>query len=151
MDDEIRKHLRSIRILVTLALLAAFLSFAFTYLMFKEVSTPLEALRSQQIAKMESKVEALIASSTDSAKKRAAIELELAVHNLEQLASQSSGEIAARAAKALEEIRSLLELLQGSQEPSPAAGEMAPQPEQKGQSEENLPHAPAQPEGEPGQ
>lgn len=131
MDDEIRKHLRSIRMLVTLALLAAFLSFAFTYLLFKEVSTPLEALRSQQIAKVESKVEALIASRAESMKKRAMIELELAVHDLEQIASQSSGEIASRAAKALEETRSLLDLLKGQPEPAPAAGESAPQAEQE--------------------
>lgn len=129
MDDEIRKHLRSIRVLVTLALLAAFLSFAFTYLLFKEVSTPLEALRSQQIANVEGKVEALIASRAASMKKRAMIELQLAVHDLEQIASQSSGEIASRAAKALEETRSLLDLLKG--QPEPAAGEPTSQAEQE--------------------
>lgn len=153
MDDEIRKHLRSIRILVTLALLAAFLSFAFTYLMFKEVSAPLEAIRSQQIAKVENKVEALIASSAESVKKRAAIELELAVYDLEQIASQSSGEVAARAAKALEETRSLLDLLKGPPEPSPAAGETVAGPEQK--EKEQSPSGPeeappaAPPEAEP--
>lgn len=130
MDDEIRKHLRSIRVLVTLALLAAFLSFAFTYLLFKEVSTPLEALRSQQIANVEGKVEALIASRAASMKKRAMIELQLAVHDLEQIASQSSGEIASRAAKALEETRSLLDLLNKGQ-PEPAAGEPTSQAEQE--------------------
>jgi|GEM_PF-1569107 len=151
MDDEIRKHLRSIRILVTLALLAAFLSFAFSYVLFKEVSAPLEALRSQQIAKVENKIEALIAFRAESMKKRAMIELELAVHDLEQIASQSSGEIASRAAKALEETRSLLELLKGQPEPPQAAGETAPKAEHESRGEGASEEAPAavQPEEAP--
>lgn len=144
MDDEIRKHLRSIRILVTLALLAAFLSFAFTYVLFKEVRTPLEAIRSQQIAKIESKIEGLATSHADAMKKRTAIELELAVHDLEQLASLSSGEIAARAATALKEIRALLELLQGPPAQSQAVPETSSQPEEKVQGEAGPEEAPAE-------
>ncbi len=151
MDDEIRKHLRSIRILVTLALLAAFLSFAFTYLLFKEVSTPLEAIRSQQIAKIESKIDDLATSRADSMKKRAAIELELAVHDLEQIASQSSGEVADRAAKALEETRALLELLKGPPAQSQAVPETAPQPEQQVQGGAGPEEAPAAAQTEGGE
>ena len=65
MEDEVRKHFRGIRILVTLALLAACISFAFSYVLFKEVNIPLQRLQTQELVVLEGKVDHLMTSRLD--------------------------------------------------------------------------------------
>ena len=62
MEDETRKHFRGIRILITLALLAACMSFAFSYVLFKEVNIPLERIRTHELNLLEGKVDYLMSS-----------------------------------------------------------------------------------------
>jgi len=121
MEEEIRKHFRGVRILVTLALLAAFISFAFTYVLFKEVSVPLERLRTQEYNQLQNKVESFISSRTECTNTRMVIELQLAALDLKQIAQQSSGDLQVQAQKALAETKALLGMIlkppQEQQEP----------------------------------
>jgi hypothetical protein len=121
MEEEIRKHFRGVRILVTLALLAAFISFAFTYVLFKEVSVPLERLRTQEYNQLQNKVESFISSRTECTNTRMVIELQLAALDLKQIAQQSSGDLQVQAQKALAETKALLDMIlkppQEQQEP----------------------------------
>ncbi len=59
MEEEIRKHFRGVRILVTLALLAACLSFAFNYILFRDVNVPLHQLPQQELNVLQEKVDSV--------------------------------------------------------------------------------------------
>lgn len=108
MEEETRKHLRGIRILVTLALLAACISFAFSYVLFKEVNIPLERLRTQELNLLEGKVDYLLSSRLDG---RLDVELQAALITMRDVADQTSGDLREQAQKALEETKALLQML----------------------------------------
>ncbi len=108
MEDEIRKHFRGIRILVTLALLAACISFAYSYVLFKEVNIPLERIRTHELNLLEGKVDYLMTSRLDG---RLDVELQAALITMRDVASQTSGELQAQAQKAMEETKGLLQML----------------------------------------
>ena len=108
MEEEIRKHFRGVRILVTLALLAACISFAFSYVLFKEVSVPLQRLRTQELNLLEGKVDYLMSSRLDG---RLDVELQAALLTMRDISSQTSGDLQAQAQKALEETKALLQML----------------------------------------
>jgi len=108
MEDEVRKHFRGIRILVTLALLAACISFAFSYVLFKEVSIPLERIRTHELNLLEGKVDYLMSSGLDG---RLDVELQAALLTMRDVAAQTSGDLQKQAQKALEETKALLQML----------------------------------------
>ena len=108
MENEIRKHLRGIRILVTLALLAACISFAFSYILFKEVNIPLERMRTHELNLLEGKVDYLMSSRLDG---RLDVELQAALIAMKDVANQTSGDLQEQARKAMEETKKLLEML----------------------------------------
>jgi len=111
MEEEIRRHFRGLRIIVTLSLLAACLSFAFSYVLFKDVSVPLERMRSQELNALQSKVDALAASGVDN--ERADVELQMAIQNMKELQGHASAAVKEQAAKAVGETQALLKLLRG--------------------------------------
>ncbi len=117
MDEEVKRHLRGIRILVTLALLIACISLAVTYVLFKEVSVPLERLRTQELANLEAKVNSLVSSQIDG---RMDVELQSAILDLKQLSQNASGDLQAKAAKALSETQALLDALRKAKAAPPA-------------------------------
>ncbi len=110
MEDEIRKHLRGVRIIVTLSLLAACLSFAFSYVLFKDVSVPLERMRSQELSALQTKVDYIVATRMNG---RMDVELQMAVHNMKELKTHASPAVKAQAAKAIAETQNLLNMLRG--------------------------------------
>jgi hypothetical protein len=111
MEDDTRKHFRGIRILVTLALLAAFISFAFSYVLFKEVNIPLQRLRTHELNLLEGKVDYLMSSRLDG---RLDVELQAALLTMRDVANQTSGDLQEQAEKALEETKALLEMLRAN-------------------------------------
>ncbi len=108
MEDEVRKHFRGIRILVTLALLAACISFAFSYILFKEVNIPLERMRTQELNMLEGKIDYLMTSRLDG---RLDVELQAALITMKDVADQTSGDLQEQARKAMEDTKRLLEML----------------------------------------
>ena len=108
MEEETRKHLRGVRILVTLALLAACISFAFSYVLFKEVNIPLQRIRTHELNLLEGKVDYLMSSRLNG---RLDIELQAALLAMKDVADQSSGELQAQARQAMEETKQLLQML----------------------------------------
>jgi hypothetical protein len=108
MEEEVRKHFRGIRILVTLALLAACISFAFSYVLFKEVNIPLERIRTQELNLLEGKVDYLLSSRLNG---RLDVELQAALITMKDVADQTSGDVKAQAQKAIEETKALLQML----------------------------------------
>ena len=112
MEDEIRKHFRGIRVLVTLALLAACMSFAFSYVLFKEVSIPLERLRTHELNLLEGKLDYLMSSRMDG---HLDVELQSALLTMRDVASKTSGDLQEQAYKALEETKQLLQMLRQQQ------------------------------------
>ena len=108
MEEDIRKHFRGVRILVTLALLAACISFAFSYVLFKEVNVPLERLRTQELNLIEGKIDYLMSSRLDG---RLDVELQAALLTMRDISNQASGDLQAQAQKALEETKTLLQML----------------------------------------
>ncbi len=108
MEDEIRKHFRGIRILVTLALLAACISFAFSYVLFKEVNIPLERIRTHELNLLEGKIDYLMSSRLDG---RLDVELQAALITMRDVAEQTSGDLRKQAIKTLEETKALLRML----------------------------------------
>ena len=112
MEEETRKHLRGIRILVTLALLAACISFAFTYVLFKEVSIPLNMLRTQEMQQLEKKVDSALVPRIDG---KMDVELQMALVNLKEIEQATSGDLKAQASKAADEVRKVLGLLRQCQ------------------------------------
>ncbi len=108
MEDEVRKHFRGIRILVTLALLAACISFAFSYVLFKEVNIPLQRIRTHELNLLEGKVDYLMSSRLDG---RLDVELQAALITMRDVAGQTSGELQEQAERAMEETKGLLRML----------------------------------------
>ena len=108
MEDETRKHFRGIRILVTLALLAACMSFAFSYVLFKEVNIPLQRMQTHELVLLEGKVDHLMTSRLDG---RLDVELQSALLAMRDVAAQTSGDLQEQAQKALEETKALLQML----------------------------------------
>ena len=108
MEDETRKHFRGIRILITLALLVACMSFAFSYVLFKEVSIPLERIRTHELNLLEGKVDYLMSSGLNG---RMDVELQAALLTMRDVAAQTSGDLQEQAQKALEETKALLQML----------------------------------------
>jgi hypothetical protein len=111
MEDEIRKHFRGLRIIVTLSLLAACLSFAFSYVLFKDVSVPLERMRTQELNALEARLDALAVPSVDN--ERVDVELQMAIQNMKDLQGHASPAVKEQAAKAMEDTQTLLKLLRG--------------------------------------
>ncbi|MEW6442451.1 MAG: hypothetical protein AB1640_16050 [bacterium] len=143
MDPEIGKHLRALRLLVTLALLAAFISFGFSYVLFRDVSVPLERLRNQEYRELRTKVDSLVASREQAMSTRLALELKLALLNLEQISMHSSGDLQVQAQKALTEIRALLGMMQKPQ------GQAQPQAEKPESGEPEVQDPQMEPQTEP--
>ena len=112
MEDETRKHFRGIRILITLALLVACMSFAFSYVLFKEVSIPLERLRTHELNLLEGKLDYLMSSRMDG---HLDVELQSALLTMRDVASKTSGDLQEQAHKALEETKQLLQMLRQQQ------------------------------------
>jgi hypothetical protein len=110
MEEEVRKHLRGVRIIVTLSLLAACLSFAFSYVLFKDVSVPLERMRSQELNALQSQVDYIMTTRMNG---RMDVELQMAIHNMKLLKDSASPAVKAQAAKTIQETRTLLKLLRG--------------------------------------
>ncbi len=110
MEDEIRKHLSALRMIVAIAMLCAILSFAFSFILFKNVSIPLDQLQIKRINAMEDKLNQLGSAKNMGA---LAIEAQGAVLSLQKVANHSSGEVQAQARKAIVEIKALLDTLQG--------------------------------------
>jgi hypothetical protein len=108
MEDDIRKHFRGVRILVTLALLLACISFAFSYILFKEVSIPLQRIRTIELGMLEGKIDYLMSSRLDG---RLDVELQAALLTMRDIASKTSGDIQDQAYKALGETKELLQML----------------------------------------
>ena len=112
MEDEARKHFRGIRILITLALLVACMSFVFSYVLFKEVNIPLQRLRTHELNLLEGKIDYLMSSSMDG---RLDVELQSALLTMRDVASKTSGELQDQAYKALKETKALLQMLRQQQ------------------------------------
>ena len=108
MEDENRKHFRGIRVLVTLALLAACLSFAFTYILFKDISIPLNRMRTQELKAIQTKVDYLLSMRLNG---RMDVELQMALQNMQELKNSGPAEVQEQAQKALVETQALLNLL----------------------------------------
>jgi len=108
MEEEIRKHFRGVRILVTLALLAACMSFAFSYVLFKEVNIPLERIRTHELNLLAGKVDYLMTSRLDG---RLDVELQAALVTMRDVVDQTSGDLRDQAQKAVEETKALLQML----------------------------------------
>ncbi len=108
MEDDIRKHFRGVRILVTLALLTACISFAFSYVLFKEVDIPLERIRTHELNLLEGKIEYLMSSRLDG---HLDVELQGALLTMRDVAAQTSGDLRKQARKAHEETKALLQML----------------------------------------
>jgi len=111
MEEETRKHMRGIRLLVTLALLAACLSFAFSYVLFRDVSIPLERMRSQELNALQGKVDCLMSSRLDG---RMDLELQMALQSMRELKLSGSAPVQDQAQKAIEQTQALLEQLRQS-------------------------------------
>jgi len=110
MEEIIQKHLRSIRIIVALALFIGLFSVGFSYILFKEVSMPLELLSSQRVNELEKKVDYLISSRLNG---RMDIQLQSSLINMQEIRENSSGDIKAQAEKAMAETKELLDKLRG--------------------------------------
>ena len=115
MEETVQKHLRSIRILLVIALLVSMLSFGFSYVLFKEVSVPLETLRVQQLSSIENKVNTnqvkvdyLLSSRLNG---RLDIGLQSTLLQLDEVIENSAGEIKTQAEKARAETKALLDQL----------------------------------------
>ena len=108
MEDESLRHFRGVRVLVTLALLAACLSFAFSYILFKDVSIPLNRLRSQEFSALESKVDYILATRLN---RRMDVELQTALMSMQELKNSGPDAIKAQAQKAIDETNVLLNML----------------------------------------
>ena len=108
MEDESRRHFRGLRVLVTLALLAACLSFAFSYILFKDVSIPLNRLRSQEFNALQSKVDSILASRLNG---RMDVELQMALMSMQELEDSGPQEVKVQAKKAIHETKLLLDIL----------------------------------------
>lgn len=107
MEMEVQKHLRGIRILVTLALLVACLSVAFTYILFRDVSVPLERWRSQEFNTLQSKVDNILATRLNG---RMDVELRAAIQAMEELKLSGPKELQEQAQKAIDETKALRNL-----------------------------------------
>jgi len=108
MENEIRRHISALRMLVTIALLCAILSFAFSFVLFKNASVPLDRLQIKRINMLEERVDRLgkaaLKGSLD-------IDLQKAMLNMKKVADTSSGEVQAQAQKVLGEMKVLLDKL----------------------------------------
>jgi hypothetical protein len=108
MEEDIRKHFRGVRVLITLALLAACMSFAFSYILFKEVSIPLQRIRTIELGMLEGKIDYLMSSRLDG---RLDVELQAALLTMRDVASKTSGDLQDQAYKALAETKELLKMI----------------------------------------
>ena len=95
----------------TLALLAACLSFAFGYILFKEVSIPLERIRTQELNALQNKVDYLMNSRLDG---RMDLELQMALQSMQELRLSGPATIQDQAQKAIDQTKALLEQLRQS-------------------------------------
>ncbi len=111
MEDEIRKHLSALRTLVTIALLSVVLSFAFSYILFKNVTVPLDQLHIKKINAIEEKIDKL---SSGPLKGCLDMELQRAMLNMQKVANISSGELQAQAQKVIVEIKAISDKVQGA-------------------------------------
>ena len=120
MEEEISKNLKKMKALATIALLAAVISFVFAYVLYRNVSSPLEKIQKEQLANLESKVNFLVSSRLDG---RMDVELQLAILNIQELVDSSSGEVNIQAQKALIETQALLDTLRKTRTPVPEKAE----------------------------
>ena len=112
MEEIVQKHLRSIRIIVALALFTALFAIGFSYILFKEVSMPLELLSTKRVNELEKKVDYLISSRLNG---RMDIQLQSSLISMEEIKQNSSGEIKTQAEKAMAETKALLDRLRGKE------------------------------------
>ena len=110
-ESIIRKHLRGIHTLVFVALFAAFISFAFTFVLFRELSIPLEYLQEHKFNTLQSKVNNILITRLNG---RMDIELQMAIYQMTELERITTGEIKDQAGKAIHETKTLLEMLRKS-------------------------------------
>ncbi len=116
MEEEVSKHFSRIRFFVTIALLGAFLSFAFSYILFKNVNVPLDQMQIQKINTLEDKVNQLV---TAQQKGSLDLQLQMAILNMQKVANNSSGDVQAEAQKVVTETKAILEKLRGKTAPTP--------------------------------
>ena len=93
---------------MTLALLTACISFAFSYILFKEVNIPLERMRTHELNLLEGKVDYLMSSRLDA---RLDVELQAALIAMKDVADRTSGDLQEKARKAMDETKKLLGML----------------------------------------
>ncbi len=105
MEEEIRKHLSALRLLVGLALLISCLSFGFSYVLFKDVSVPLERMRTHQIKDIENKLDNLVFSQIYGSLVQ---ELQTALVHMQAVIDNSSGALQSQAQKTAAETKALL-------------------------------------------
>ena len=88
------------------------MSFVFSYVLFKEVSIPLERLRTHELNLLEGKLDYLMSSRMDG---HLDVELQSALLTMRDVASKTSGDLQEQAYKALEETKQLLQMLRQQQ------------------------------------
>ena len=120
MEEEISKNLKKMKTLATIALVAAVISFVFAYVLYRNVSSPLEKIQKEQLVNLESKVNFLVSRQLDG---RMDVELQLAILNIKELVDNSSGDINIQAQKALMETQALLDTLRKARAPVPEKAE----------------------------
>ena len=120
MEQEISKNLKRMKALALIALVVAVVSLVFAYVLYRNVSSPLEKIQKEQLANLESKVNFLVSSRLDG---RMDVELQLAILNIQELVDSSSGEVNIQAQKALIETQALLDTLRKTRTPVPEKAE----------------------------
>ncbi len=113
MEEEIRKHLSALRLLVALALLIGCLSFGFSYVLFRDVSLPLERLQTHQIKDIEKKIDNLVTSQIYGSLVQ---ELQTSLIHMQAVIDNSSGALQAQAQKTAAETKALLKKFQTKKE-----------------------------------
>ncbi len=108
MEEQALGQVKKMKAIAVVALVAACIALALSYTMYKKVATPLKHIQTEQLAALESKVDFLVESRLNG---RMDVELQLAILNIKELQENTTGEVAAQAAKALAETQALLDML----------------------------------------
>ncbi len=117
MEEETRKSLRGVHILLTIALFAAFISFGFSYVLFRDVNIPLQQIRTQELSALSKRVDGiggkldyLLSSRLN---EHVAIELQKSLLNMRFVEDTSQGAVRDQAQKAAAETKALLDIIRG--------------------------------------
>lgn len=108
MEEDVKRNLKTMRMIAIVALLVAFIALVASYVMYVKVSAPLKRIQTEEIADLQSKVNFLVSSRLDG---RMDVELQFAILNLKDLMEHSSGDVNTQAQKALIETQALLDTL----------------------------------------